>query len=124
MKQPIHWKANKEENQQPLESSTRNKANDTLKLILCLLFLIASSGLWIVVGSQFRWLVFLLLVVPGYACGEWLSSKIFSENSGLSISQSGFSILRIIYGVIIAVALLGCIYILGLFLSRLFFTNS
>jgi type IV secretory pathway VirB2 component (pilin) len=82
-------------------------------IMACIVFLGIN---WL--AGRSSWLLFLLLFIPCYACGEWLSTKIFSENSGLSLSRSSFSVLRIIYGVILASLLFGAIYIVELLLSH------
>ena len=73
-----------------------------LKVAACLTFLAFSLVLWLMSGRS--WLVLLLLSLPCYACEEWLSGKIFGEQSWLnrfSVSRSGFSIWRIVFGVIV-----------------------
>lgn len=84
----------------------------------CLAFLVISLVLWLMSGRS--WFVFLLLLLPCYACEEWLSGKIFTERSRWSTAESGFSFLRIIYGVILALLLFGAIYGLTL-IVRWFF---
>ena len=50
-----------------------------LKVFACLAFLTFAVILWQASGG--KWLVFLLLLLPCYACEEWLSEKIFSEHT-------------------------------------------
>lgn len=80
------------------------------KALGCLGFLTATLVLWILTDN---WLVFGLLVVPYCFFGEWLSSKIFSGRSKLSVEESGFSLLRIATGV--TMVLLFAVVTYGLF---------
>lgn len=89
----------------------RHGVSTGLKAVACFAFLVLSLVLWLMSGR--KWFVFLLLLLPCYACEEWLSGKIFSEHSRWSTAESGFSILRIVYGVILAVFLFGVIYALS-----------
>ena len=89
-------------------SPSKDRLSTGLKALACLAFLAFSLLLWQVSGR--RWFVFLLLLLPCYACEEWLSGKIFTEHSRWSTANSGFSILRIIYGVVLALLLIGLIY--------------
>ena len=88
--------------------SGKDKLSTGIKAVACLSFLVLSLVLWLMSGR--KWFVFLLLLLPCYACEEWLSGKIFTERSRWSTSVSGFSILRIIYGVILTLLLFGVIY--------------
>ena len=92
-----------------------NSLSTGLKGVACLAFLVMSVVLWLLSGRS--WFVFVLLLLPCYACEEWLSGRIFTEPSRWSTAESGFSILRIIYGVILALLLLGLIYGLGWFFA-------
>ena len=55
--------------------------------IACVIFLAIAFVVWLASGRS--WLVWLMLLVPSYGCGEYLSSKLFSEQRGLSIAESG-----------------------------------
>lgn len=85
-----------------------NKKAAEIKKMACLAFLAFALTLWLISGRS--WVVFLLLLIPCYACEEWLSEKIFTERSGWSTAESGFSVLRIMYGLILALLLFGAIY--------------
>ena len=107
-------KINEEGNAPP----NKDRLGTGLKAVACLAFLVLSLVLWLMSGR--KWFVFLLLLLPCYACEEWLSGKIFTERSRWSTAESGFSILRIAYGVILALLLLGAIYGLALIASWFF----
>jgi hypothetical protein len=116
MPEPIYWKSRKSEQTSgslPEDRKWIGKLRVGAAIVVCIVFLGIS---WLVGRSS--WLLFLLLYIPCYACGEWLSGKIFSENSRLSVSRSGFSVVRIFYGVIFASLLFGTIYVVGLLVSR------
>jgi hypothetical protein len=98
-----------------------SRFSDSTKAVGCLLFLAVSVGLWLSFDSSWgRALYYLLFLIPNYACGEWLGSKIFSKQRGLSISESGLSVLRIVIGVIFVLLFFGLIYGLA-FLGKLLF---
>jgi hypothetical protein len=79
--------------------------------LCCVLFLIVSFGLWMVVDSSFeKTLYYVFFIIPNYVCAEWLAGKLFSKRSGLSVSQSGFSIMRIVVGVIFVIVVFGVAY--------------
>jgi hypothetical protein len=81
------------------------------KAAACLLFLAFSVGLWLSIDSSWtRAVYYLLFLIPNYACGEWLGSKIFSKQWGLTVSDGGFSLLRIVVGVIFVLLFFGLIY--------------
>ena len=98
--------------------SSEDRLGTVLKGAACLAFLIISIFLWLKSGRS--WLVLLLLLLPSYACQEWLSGKIFIERSRWSTAESGFSVLRIIYGVILTLLFFGAIYGLTLLARWLF----
>jgi hypothetical protein len=70
----------------------------------CLLLLLLNSflGLWILI----------LTALPSYLFLEWLSRKVFNQKYGWSTSQVGFSITRIIFGILLALAFFGVIWLL------------
>jgi hypothetical protein len=91
-----------------------------LKVITCLVFLSISFLLWLSIKPPpGRTLYYILFLIPNYICGEYLGSKIFSEKSGLSISQSGFSILRILFGVLFVFGFFGVVYGMALLIRWL-----
>ncbi len=52
--------------------------SDSTKAAACLLFLAVSVGLWLSIDSSWaRVVYYLLFLIPNYACGEWLGSRIF-----------------------------------------------
>ena len=99
-----------------------SRFSDNAKVAACLLFLAISVGLWLSIETTWlKALYYLLFLLPTYACGEWLGSKVFSEERGLSISQTGFSIWRIAVGVCTVLALFGVVYGLA-FLGKWIFS--
>ena len=101
-----------------VRSAGKHKLRTAVKAVACVVFLVLSLVLWLMSGRS--WFVFLLLLIPCYACEEWLSAKIFTEHSRWSTTESGFSVLRIVYGLILALLLFGTIYGLAL-IVRWFF---
>jgi hypothetical protein len=99
---------NERNNDEGSEPTKKDRIGTGLKAMACLAFLVLSLVLWLMTGRS--WLVFILLLLPCYACEEWLSGKMFTERSRWSTSESGFSIFRIIYGVILTLLLFGVIY--------------
>jgi len=80
-------------------------------VIACIIFLIIAFVVWLASGRG--WLVWGLLLVPSWVCGNYLSDKLFSAALGRSISDRDFSIARIIYGVVVGGLLIGGMYGLG-----------
>ena len=107
MKKPVFWKASLEPKDK--EGPTPSSAlPDWLKVIGCVAFLIFSIYFWYLMnGSLFYYILFSL---PTFICGEYLGELIFTDHSGLSNSESGFSILRIVAGVVFVLVLFGVIY--------------
>lgn len=118
MPEPIYWKSKQGDE---TDGSSRKagksigKVRTAVGIIACIVFLGIS---WLVGLSN--WILYLLLFIPCYACGEWLSGKIFAEGSGWSTAESGFSVLRIICGVILVLLLFGVIYGFSLIVRWLF----
>jgi hypothetical protein len=98
--------------------ASKGRLSAGVKVVACLGSLAFALALWLISGRS--WFVFLLLLIPCYACEEWLSAKIFTERSGWSTAESGFSILRIVYGVILALLLFGAVYGLAMIARWLF----
>jgi len=68
--------------------------------VCCILFLMISFGLWLIVDSTLqKILYYVIFLIPNYFCAEWLAEKFLSIPS-LSISHSGFSIVRVIVGAV------------------------
>jgi len=85
-------------------------------VIACIVFLIIAFVVWLASGRS--WLVWGLLLIPSWICGDYLSDKLFSPTRGRSISEKDFSVLRVIYGVVVGGLLIGGMYgIGGLFTS-------
>jgi len=80
-------------------------------VIACIIFLIIAFVLWLASGRS--WVVWGLLLIPSWICGEYLSDKIFSTTRGRSISEKDFSVLRVIYGVVVGGLLIGGMYGVG-----------
>ena len=122
MKDPIFWKAAKLHGK-PDERPPPNRFSDGVITVGCILFLIFSFGLWLSIDSSGGKIFYAaLFLIPNYCCGEWLGGKIFSEESGLSISKSGFSILRIIVGVLIVLVVFGVVFGIWLLIRLLMLT--
>ena len=82
--------------------------SDGVITLCCLLFLIFSFGLWMLVDSTLeKVLYYVFLLLPNCFCAEWLAEKFLSKTSNLSVSNSGFSIVRIIVGVVVVLLLFG-----------------
>src|SRR5215210_571967 len=82
--------------------------SDGVTTVCCVMFLGFSMGLWLLVDSTFeKILYYVFLLLPNYICGEWLAGKLLSKTSRLSVSNSGFSIMRIIVGVVAVLSLFG-----------------
>jgi hypothetical protein len=110
MTEPIYQEGD-EGKDESREEFKEGKIKTGLKIAACLTFLVFSLVLWLASGRS--WLVLLLLSLPCYACEEWLGGKIFGEQSWLnrfSVSRSGFSIWRIVFGVIVVLCFFGAVY--------------
>ena len=104
------------------EPTKESRFSDKTKAKVCVLFLAISVGIWLSLETTWaKTLYYLIFLLPNYACGEWLGSKLFSEQLGLRISQSGFSIERIFIGVLTALALFGIVYGLAFVGKWIFF---
>ena len=88
--------------------SSKNRLSTRLKAVACLAFLVLSIVLWIVSGRS--WLLWLLLLIPCFLCEEWLAEKVNTERSGWSTAEAGFSVWRILYGVILVLLFFGVVY--------------
>ncbi len=107
MNEPDYWEA-PEQSSQPTEPPDPNRFPEWLKVMCCLLFLILSCLLWLSIDSTFgKVLYYLLFFLPTWFCGEWLSGKIFNDEVGSMISNSEFSVTRVILGVLFVVVLFG-----------------
>ena len=80
-------------------------------VIACIVFLIIAFVVWLASGRS--WLIWGLLLIPSWVCGDYLSDKMFSAARGRSISDKNFSIARIAYGVVVGGLLITGIYGLG-----------
>ena len=104
------------------QSQNESRFSDGAKVVACLLFLTVSACVWLSIESGWaKAIYYLLFFLPTYACGEWLVSKFFSKERGLSISESGSSILRIVVALLFVLILFGLIYGLA-FLMKLLAT--
>ncbi len=124
MTEPIYRESGEsdESKDESREKFKEGRVKTGLKVAACLTFLVFSLVLWLMSGRS--WLVLLLLSLPCYACEEWLGGKIFSEQSRFnrfSVSQSGFSIWRIVLGVIVVLCFFGIVYVARLIFLRWFF---
>ena len=84
-------------------NSTRQKLGTTLKIFLCVTVLVLSVAVWLSSGRS--WIAVLLLTFPVYLCEEWLSQALFKRGSRWSTAESGFSIVRILVGVVVVVSM-------------------
>jgi hypothetical protein len=94
----------------PLE----NKSRTGFKIDISLLVLIASWILWFVLDRG--WIIAIGLTVASELTAEYLGEGIFTHNSWferLSVEHAGFSVWRILAGVMVGVLILSLI-ILGL----------
>jgi hypothetical protein len=125
MRRPVYWKAPAEitrpketetdvpppENFSGLRISLLKIGGFFLFASLCLLLLFLIAPL--------AWWFSLLLALPGYPLLEWLGEKIFADKYGWSTSQVGFSLKRIIFGVLLALTAFGVAYLIFKFVSLL-----
>jgi len=87
---------------------------------LCILFLIGSFVVWLSINSTVSKIVYyVVFFLPTYACGEYLGGKIFSRARGLSISEAGFSPLRIFVGVCFVLGFFVLVYGVWFFVQTL-----
>jgi hypothetical protein len=93
---------------------------DWLLVTLCILFLIAAFVVWLSITSTVSKIIYyVVFFLPTYACGEYLGSKIFSRARGLSISEAGFSPLRIFAGVCFVLGFYVLVYGVWFFVQAL-----
>jgi hypothetical protein len=95
--------------------------NSSLKMIVTLSILVGCWILWFVFARS--WIVAILLSIIACVCGEFLGINIFSENrriNRLSVEHSGFSIWRVLLGVLIVLLIFSAIMGAGLVFSRVF----
>ena len=88
--------------------SINSKITEGLKVFACLAVVLLAAALFFVSGGGL--LIFLLLFLPSYVCEEWLSIKLFGKQSPLnrlSTAEAGFSLWRILLGVIVVLMLFG-----------------
>jgi hypothetical protein len=100
------------------EPSSKDRLSTRLKVAGCVAFLVLSVALWMMSGRS--WFLWLLLLIPCFLAEEYLAEKVNTQSSRWSTAESGFSVLRIVYGLILALLIFGAIY--GLILiARWFF---
>ncbi len=118
MRKPIYWKAQEkipEANEMRVEDSApENFSSLRISLIKIGGFILfaACCLLLFLLNAALSWWVLLLLALPMYLFLEWLGEKVFAEKYGWSTLQVGFSITRIILGVLLVLAFLGGIFLL------------
>lgn len=78
-----------------------------VRVLLCVLFLAFSASAWWALPAV---LYYVLFFIPSYACGEYVSAKLFGEEFGRSISEKEFSVARILVGVVMTLLLLCVIH--------------
>lgn len=94
----------------------------TLKVIITVLVLIACWALWFLLVRS--WVTILMLSIVGCLAAEYLGFKLLSRNKWfeqLSVEHSGFSIWRIILGVIGVVLIAVVIILARLLFLRVFY---
>jgi hypothetical protein len=83
-----------------------NRSHERAKTAICLVILVGSA-VWVLAAvSSVRWVLELLLFIPQVVCGEWLGRRYLGPDSRLSVANSGFSVLRILFGVLAGMGLL------------------
>src|SRR5687768_12947365 len=92
--------------------ATERRLTTRVKAIACVAFLLLIVILWVI--SERSFLLLVLLAIPAFLCEEWLADKVNIKNSGWSTAEVGFSIRRIIYGVIIVLLFFAAAYALSL----------
>jgi hypothetical protein len=118
MRKPIHWKAQEEisaaEEIREEASAPENFSSLRISLIKIGGFILfaACCILLLLLNAALSWWVLLLLGLPMYLFLEWLGEKVFAEKYGWSTSHVGFSITRIILGVLLVLVFLGIIFLL------------
>jgi hypothetical protein len=94
----------------------------TIKVIITVLVLIACWALWFLLKGG--WVTILVLSIVGCLAAEYLGFKLLSRNKWfeqLSVEHSGFSIWRIILGVIVVVLITVVIILARLLFLRVFY---
>lgn len=102
------------------ETNPSNPLPERLLVTVCILFLTGSFVLWLSLNSTLSKIIYyIVFFLPTYACGEYLGSKIFSRARGLSISEVGFSPLRIVVGVCFVLGFFVLVYGVRFFVHTL-----
>jgi hypothetical protein len=103
------------------EANSSSPLPEWLLVTLCILFLIGSFVVWLSITSTAgKTIYYIVFCIPTYACGGYVSGKIFSRSRGLSISEAGFSPLRIFVGVCFVLGFFVLVYGVWFFLQTLF----
>jgi hypothetical protein len=69
----------------------------SLWVVFCLLLLFISN--------LFGWWMLVILALPIYAVAQWVGDKVFADKYRWSTEQVGFSLKRIIFGVLLVLGL-------------------
>lgn len=107
------------------EATSRGKIrtkHSTLKVIVTVLVLTACWGLWFLLERS--WVTVLALSIVGCLAAEYLGFKLVSGSrwfEQLSVEHSGFSIWRIILGVIGVVLIFVVVILARLLILRVFY---
>lgn len=91
----------------------------TLKVIVTILLFLACS---IVSFASQSWFLSVLLFVAAFACAEYLGVRLFARLkwfNRLSVEHSGFSIMRVLLGVWIALTIVTLVFVGRLLYLRL-----
>ena len=118
MKRPEYWEAPKEltrpEETEPETPGREDfgglrialvKLGGFFLIVLCVLLLLFLKAV-------LAWWALLLLALVAYPFLHWLGGEVFADRYGWSTSQVGFSFTRIIFGVLLGVALFGVAYLI------------
>jgi len=107
MKRTVVWKPSIETESVSLPPSPRT--HEWAKTAICLVILVGSTVWVLAATSSVRWVLELLLFIPQVLCGEWLGRRYLGPDSRLSVANSGFSVLRILFGVLAGMGLLAAL---------------
>lgn len=118
MRKSTHWKSREvvTETEEMLagDSATENLGSFRISLIKIGGFILfaACCLLLLLLNAALSWWVLLLMALPAYLFLGWIGKKVFAEKYGWSTSQVGFSVTRIIVGVLLVLAFFGGIFML------------
>jgi hypothetical protein len=117
VKQPVYWKAPAEiarTEESKLETPGQESGGLRISLLKIGGFLLFAACylLLLFLNAVLSWWVLLLLALPGYLFLDWLGERIFADKYGWSTSQVGFSLTRIIFGVLLVLMASAAAYVI------------